>query len=119
MEFMIILIPILANIGVFKFGVNSTTLLLILGVCLGAYKSNISENRKDIFNTYTFIIKFKSKENMLELLGAFLISIIFFSDEIITKQFGLFELFFLIMCTLLNYRFLFYNLSGKSKNGNR
>jgi hypothetical protein len=70
----------------------------------------------DVFNTYPFI--FKRKENMLELLEAVLMALIIFSDEIIKKQFGLFELNFLIICSLIIYRNLFYNLSKRSNNSN-
>ena len=109
---------ILANIGVLKFNVNSTYLLMALGAGIAVYRGITAEKFKDVFNTYPFIFKFKRKENMLELLEAVLMALIVFSDEIIKKQFGLFELIFLIICTLIIYRLLFYNLSKRSNNSN-
>lgn len=109
--FLIILVLIFSNIIVLKYDVNATLLLLILSGGIGLYKGVISEKLSDIFNITSFKYTLKNKENKLELLGAFLITLIIFRNEVIKIRFRIVDIFGLVICTLFIYRFLFFNLS--------
>lgn len=110
----LILILILSNVLVFFSVINSTLISFILALSIGAYRGIIANVFKDVFNLYPFLIKLNSKDNILELIGAFLFSLVIFTDIFIPLKVTVLDILSLVVFTLFLYRFLFYNLTSIS-----
>lgn len=83
----------------------------IIGGIRGVCVSTRGRDKSDIFNLKPYIFKIKTRENVIELVNAFLVSITYFNYDIISKKFGLgnFILFIVFACVV--YRFIFYNFA--------
>lgn len=90
--------------------IEMTQILIITFAIIGLARGISSMQFYEVFNLKPFVFKVKTKENVIELVDAFLMSIVFCSNEILSKKFGLGELAILIVFTFIVYRFLFYNL---------
>jgi flagellar motor component MotA len=103
---------ILENILVYSYGISTIVVLIIIGGCPALYKAFNSERFSDIYNIHSF--KFTlTTNNVLELIGAFLVSSIISKSDFISHDFNILTISFFIIAGLVVYRFLFFNLSKK------
>ncbi|UZW15568.1 hypothetical protein OSC52_06940 [Clostridium pasteurianum] len=112
MIFILIMI-VLANVFVFTYdlnNINTIKIILVLICCTAFYKAFISDRFSNIYNIHSFKYSITSK-NLLELLGSFLISLMICKSSFISNEVSIKEIFWLIVCALIIYRFLFFNLS--------
>lgn len=106
----ILFILTFANGLVYIYDVNTINVILIVVFIIAFYKAFISEKFTDIYNIHSFKYTMTSN-NLLELVGAFLLSLIICKSDFIRFDFNIKAISFFLISGLLTYRFLFFNLS--------
>lgn len=106
----ILFILTFANGLVYIYDVNAINVILIVVFIIAFYKAFISEKFTDIYNIHSFKYTMTSY-NLLELVGAFLLSLIICKSDFIRFDFNIKTISFFLISGLITYRFLFFNLS--------
>jgi hypothetical protein len=101
------------NILVYKLNIRSKIIPYFIIFIICSYKETRNDSIIKTFNINTFSYKV-TLNNILELISAYLMAFLLFNEVIRQEKSNLINLVSLVLFGLINYRFLFYNLSEKS-----